>query len=82
MSGAMLLDSQAATTGYKRGFTTDMSVETWAGSGRYRNGPQNPHRIFIVRVSLLAQLVVVCWYVRSRTWGTRRGRGLMCQIDV
>ena len=40
----------------------------------YRKGPQNPHRIFVVRVSLLTQLVVVCWrYVSSRTWDTRRG---------
>ena len=54
----------------------------WAGSGRYRKDPQNPHRIFVVLVSLLAQLVVVCWYVNSRTWDTRRGRGLVCQIEV
>ena len=51
-----------------------MSVCSWAGSGRYgTKEPQNPHRIFVVRVSLLAQLVVVCWFVSSRTWDTRRG---------
>ena len=54
-----------------------VEVPSWAGSGRYRKEPQNPHRIFVVRVSLLGQLVVVCWHVSSRTWDTRRGRRLM-----
>ena len=36
-------------------------VEFWAGSGRYRKEPPNPHRIFVVRVSLLVLLIVVCW---------------------
>ena len=36
-------------------------VDCWAGSGRYRKEPQNPHRIFVVRVSLLARCcVLVC----------------------
>ena len=44
-------------------------VNNWAGSGRYRKGPrQNPRRIFVVQVFLLALLVVVCCYVSSRTW--------------
>ena len=48
--------NQAADNG-----ATVFLVSTWAGSGRYRKEPQNPHRIFVVRVSHLAQLVVVCW---------------------
>ena len=32
----------------------------WAGSGRYRKGPQNPHRIFILTVFLHALLGVSC----------------------
>ena len=47
-----------------------------AGSGRYRKDPQNPHRIFVVRVYLLAQLVVVCWYVSSRTGDVLVGKRL------
>ena len=59
-------------------------VLIWAGSGRYRKDPQNPHRIFILTVFLRALLVevVVCWYVSSRTWDTHRGRGLVCEIVV
>ena len=44
-----------------RGVTTTVSicvlfpgVMLWAGSGRYRRKPQNPHRIFILTVFLLA----------------------------
>ena len=61
---------------------TERVCPAWAGSGRYRRGIQNPHIIFVVLVFVLALLVFVCWYVSSSTQGTRRGRGLMCPIDV
>ena len=38
-------------------------ARNWAGSGRYRKGPQNPHRIFVVLVFLFGSLVVGCWYM-------------------
>ena len=74
--------TMAGLLGASPGASVSVQVAVWAGSGRYRKGPQNPHRIFVLPVSLLFQLVVVCWYVNSRTWDTHRGRGLMCQIDV
>ena len=60
-----MLDSKFAEL--ESGF--EVMVMAWAGSGRYRKDPQNnPHRIFILKVFLLALfLVVVCWYVSSRT---------------
>ena len=54
-------------------------VPHWAGSGRYRNDPQNPHRIFTL--SHVPRFVLgLLRYVSSRTWDTRRGRGLLWQI--
>ena len=44
------------------------AVAIWAGRGRYRKEPQNPHRIFILTVFLFGLLVFVCLYVSSRTW--------------
>ena len=37
--------------------------KSWAGSGRYRKGPQNPHRFVVVLVFLFGLFVVVCWYM-------------------
>ena len=49
---------------------TGFGVKNWAGSGRYRKDPQNAHRIFDLHDFLFVVLVVVCFYLTSRTWDT------------
>ena len=55
--------------------TSRAEVLCWAGRGRYRKWPEYSHRIF-----LLVLLGVVRWYVSGRTWGARRGRGMVCEM--
>ena len=69
------------------GYRVDGS-DTWVEStvGREVDDTEKALKIhtefFILTVFLLALLVVVCWYVSSRTWDTHRGREVMYKIVV